>query len=152
MSMRVIFAGLLFLSATSNSTSAVEYLRVCTQMGAGWFSVPGTDSCINVATGQLSEPIPGRARVSLEQQVTNAESVSQRAIESVAVALAMPKASVDPGKTFGTALSIGVYEGKAAVGLGAAVLLDQTLNLNAAAAYGLEFGTTAASIGIAVKW
>ena len=40
-----------FLSAGLTAHAAVEYVRVCSQFGAGFFYVPGTDTCMNPRTG-----------------------------------------------------------------------------------------------------
>jgi hypothetical protein len=32
--------------------AAVEYVKICSTYGAGWFYIPGTDTCINTSTGE----------------------------------------------------------------------------------------------------
>jgi hypothetical protein len=45
----------LTLAAThvpTNASGAVEYVKVCSLYGAGWFYLPGTDTCLNADTGE----------------------------------------------------------------------------------------------------
>ena len=34
------------------ANAAVEYVKVCSLYGAGWFYIPGTDTCINTNSGE----------------------------------------------------------------------------------------------------
>ncbi len=34
------------------ANAAVEYVRICSLYGAGWFYYPGSDSCVNLYTGE----------------------------------------------------------------------------------------------------
>ena len=43
-----IFAAAGAQAADNGSTGAVEYVRVCTLYGAGFWYVPGTDTCLKV--------------------------------------------------------------------------------------------------------
>ncbi len=56
---RSILFGLMLISVFSITASAnkvspsVEYLRQCTQYGAGWYIIPGTDKCLFPTTGLI---------------------------------------------------------------------------------------------------
>src|SRR4051812_34155402 len=56
-------AGLLAMS-TSGRAQAVEYVRICSQFGAGYNYLPGTDICHNQATGEAGVLTEGGALVS----------------------------------------------------------------------------------------
>src|SRR5262249_40130354 len=43
----------------SSNASAVEYVKVCSLYGAGFFYLPGTDTCIDVATNDARQETPG---------------------------------------------------------------------------------------------
>lgn len=44
------FMSLMFVNFVSAAAS-VEYVKVCSLYGAGWYYVPGTDTCYNTNTG-----------------------------------------------------------------------------------------------------
>jgi hypothetical protein len=42
-----------------STASAVEYVKVCSLFGAGYFYFPGTDTCIDVATNDARQVTAG---------------------------------------------------------------------------------------------
>jgi hypothetical protein len=58
-SMRKILAGvallLLGMLARSPDAAAVEYVKVCSLYGAGFYYIPGTDQCYNPITGDVRQ-------------------------------------------------------------------------------------------------
>lgn len=43
---------LLPLLAGTGANSAVEYVKICSVYGAGWYYIPGTDTCMKPETGE----------------------------------------------------------------------------------------------------
>ena len=53
----VLAAAALMLMTSAPSHAAVEYVRVCSLYGAGFFYIPGTDTCVNanqILTNQMA--------------------------------------------------------------------------------------------------
>jgi hypothetical protein len=52
---QLVFAALTCTAFFARTTSAapVEYVKVCSVVGAGYFYVPGTDRCLNPVTGEI---------------------------------------------------------------------------------------------------
>ncbi|WP_235935900.1 porin [Devosia aurantiaca] len=143
------------MASASGYAAPVEYVRVCDIFGAGFYYVPGTETCLNAATGQTRIATAGGTIVAdsaLKAEIDQAMEDAQRALEGVAVALAMPTARVASGKTYGAAFNLAVFEGKVAVGAGAAMKIDDTFSLDGAAAIGLQHGTVGVKLGLTGRW
>lgn len=113
------------LAATQPAFAApVEYVRVCTDEGAGYYYVPGTDTCVNpLATD-----------------------------EGVAISLALPNATIEAGKQFGAGVNIGTFNGETAIGLSGAFAPADGITLNGGVGFGLSHDTVAGRAGINVSW
>lgn len=56
--MRIIAAVTVAASLFGTGTAIAEpedYVRICSLYGAGWFYIPGTDTCINTSTGETRQ-------------------------------------------------------------------------------------------------
>jgi hypothetical protein len=42
----------LAVAGVGTANAAVDYVKVCSLYGAGWFYIPGTDTCINTSSGE----------------------------------------------------------------------------------------------------
>jgi hypothetical protein len=70
----------------------------------------------------------------------------------VALSLALPNATVDPGKTFGAAVNVGSFAGEAAFGVSGAFQPSDGLTLNGAVGLGLGRGNVAGRAGVNYSW
>jgi hypothetical protein len=133
----------------------VEYVRVCSAFGTGYFYIPGTDTCVNVNTGETRRNTVDGVVTGVTQQqqqiLDNAEQI-KRNTEGVAMGFALPKATVDPGKSFGAAFNIGAFDGAVAVGVGGAFRAGEGVTFNGALGYGLGEGTLGGNAGVNVSW
>lgn len=123
--------------------AAVNYVRICDSLGPAWYLDPGTDTCINADSGETQNIDGG------DKGLTH---VTGQAYEGIAISLATPNATVDPGKTFGVNVNVGTYEGTAAIGVGAAISSGTGFTFNTSFGVGLKYGTAAGHIGISQSW
>lgn len=50
-------------AGVSTASAAVEYVKVCSAFGTGYFYIPGTDTCLNPNTGQTRQIVePGTTK------------------------------------------------------------------------------------------
>lgn len=124
-----------------SSFAAVEYVRVCAAQGTGWNYIPGTETCVNQQTGET-------------RRVTENGTVegTTDAIKGVALSLAMPTATIDPGKSFGAAVNVGTFGGASAIGVGAAFRATDGLTVNGAVGVGLDGGPVGGRAGVNFSW
>ena len=142
----------------------VEYVRVCSAYGAGYYYMPGTDVCLNANTGATKQ--------ATENGTYSGESeIAARfndAFEGIAVSSAMPQAYVPLGQHFAIAGNWAQFQGNGgsagahsggysggsanALGLGAALRLNDNLTFNAAGAIGLDRTTWATRVGFNLSW
>jgi hypothetical protein len=122
----VLAAAALTLLTSAPSHAAVEYVRVCSLYGAGFFYIPGTDTCVN-ANQILAD------QFALARQMTRAAAGS-----------AMATSLVNPWLPNGTNYAISthwaVFDGQHAVGVAGLVRLHGNLALSAGVAVGLDQG------------
>ena len=133
----------------------VEYVRVCDAYGAGYFYIPGTDTCVNVNTGQTKKETEAglvNGVTQQQQQILDNEEQIRRNTEGVAMSFALPNATIDPGKSFGAAVNIGAFDGAVAVGIGGAIRATDGLTINGALGYGLGEGTLGGNAGMNISW
>jgi len=135
-------------SSLPAQAAPVEYVRVCSAFGTGYFYIPGTDTCVNVNTGETRRNTVDGVVTGVTQQ----QQQIQRNTEGVAMSFALPKATVDPGKSFGAALNIGTFDGAVAVGIGGAFRAGEGVTFNGAIGYGLGEGTLGGNAGVNVSW
>ena len=155
LSLAMMLSAAVSLSSVAAQAAPVEYVRVCSLYGAGYFYLPGTDTCVNVNTGVTKRAtVDGVVTGVTEQQqqiLDNAEQI-KRNTEGVAMSFALPKATIDPGKSFGAALNIGTFGGAVAVGVGGGVGAGEGVTFNGAVGYGLGEGTLGGNAGVNVSW
>ena len=133
----------------------VEYTRVCTAGGQGYFYVPGTDTCLNPMTGKTFEntqygPVTGESPMAMS--VDRALEDAHRSLEGVAISIALPTAIIAPGKTYAIAADFGTFDAYNAAGFGAALKLTDNVQLNAAVGVGFSGHTSAARVGANFSW
>lgn len=133
------------LVAVQSAQAQVQYVKVCKAYGAGWAYIPGSETCYNVQTGETrTETDDGTVYGLLEQ--------TELANEGIAISLALPDATIDPGKTFGIAVNVGTFEGHSALGLGAAIRAGEGLTLNSAVGIGAGQGAVGGKVGMNFSW
>jgi len=126
----------------------VEYVRYCDAFGVGFFYIPGTETCLNAETGETRK-VTEAGVVYGESEL--AEGV-HNANEGVALSLALPNATVDPGKSFGAAINVGAFGGEAAVGVAGAFQAGDGLTFNGAVGVGLGRGNVGGRAGVNFSW
>lgn len=157
--MRILLASAMALVAVAATepalAQAVEYVKVCSIFGLEYFYDPGTDTCINANSGETkkntSEGVV-EGNTELRQMVLDNAAQQQRAIEGVALGLALPNATVDPGHTFGAALNVGTFGGASAIGFAGAFRANENVTFNGAVGLGLTGGTMGGRAGMNVSW
>jgi hypothetical protein len=140
----VIAAGAtLFCSAVF--ASPVEYVRVCSSFGAGFEFVPGTDTCVNVLTGETR-------RNTDHGVVSGTADFVKDASEGTALGMALEGAVIDPGKTHGVAVNVGTFNGETAFGLGAAMQVGNGISVSGAYGIGAHRGASGGRAGLNYSW
>lgn len=125
------------------SHAAVEYEKVCTLYGAGFFYIPGTDTCTNA------------------RQIVDNQFAIARAISLASTGAAMAASLVNPFLPDGTNYAISthwaVFDGQHAAGFAGLIRLQGNLALSVGAAVGLDRGRllslsdrTATEFGVSV--
>ena len=143
-SLRAILAAAAFaLIASAPARAAVEYVRVCDQYGAGFFYIPGTDTCTN-----------GR------QIVVNQFAIA-RELTRAATGSSMAAALVNPflpdGTNYAVSTHWATFDGQHALGLAGLMRIQGNLAFSAGVAVGLDRGRllslserTATEFGVSV--
>lgn len=116
----------LTMVASAPGHAAVEYVRICSIYGAGFFYIPGTDTCVNT-----------------NQTVTDQFAIA-RQLTRAATGSAMATALVNPWLPTGTNYAVSthwaVFDGQHALGVAGLVRLHGNLALSAGVAFGLDQG------------
>lgn len=102
----------------------VEYVVVCSAEGDGYAYAPGTEDCVDMSGNS----------------------------EGIALAIAMPTAFVEPGKSFGVAVGLGLYNGSTALGLAGAFQAADDLTINGSFGVSVEEGDMAGQLGMSYAW
>jgi hypothetical protein len=149
---RKIAAGALALSllvvpSLPASAEPVQYVKVCSRYGAGFYYIPGTATCINPKTGVMKQET-SHGTVTENSDVLND---ALKAKEGVALSLAMPTATVTPGHHFGAAFNIGTFDGSTALGVGGAWQANDNVTVNGALGIG-DQGDVGGRGGVNVSW
>jgi hypothetical protein len=147
---RFLAAGVIAIasSAAWPAQAAVEYVRVCSVFGTGWFYIPGTAKCINPSTGVIKEQT-ATGDVTSDSELRKDVLAAK---EGVALSLALPTATVEPGKTFGAAFNVGTFGGDMAIGVGGAVRAADGLTFTGAIGVGLSQGNVGGRGGVNFSW
>ncbi|MBI5321782.1 MAG: porin [Bradyrhizobium sp.] len=122
----MLAAAALTLLTSAPGHAAVEYVKVCSLYGAGFFYIPGTDTCMNA------------------NQIVADQFALARELTRAATGAAMATALVNPWLPNGTNYAISthwaVFDGQHAVGVAGLVRLQGNLALSAGVAVGLDQG------------
>ena len=138
--LRALLASFVVLMTTP-SHAAVEYVKVCSLYGAGFFYIPGTDTCVNA-----------------NQTVTDQFAIARaqtRASTGTAMVAAMVNPFLPNGTNFAISTHWAVFDGQHAVGFAGLMRLKGDLSLSAGFSLGLDRGSlltlsnrTATSFGV----
>lgn len=135
------------LSGSIPAIAAVEYVKVCSLYGAGWYYIPGTDKCVNPDTGVVKYQTANGTVVT----TTATQAQVNQALAGVAISLAMKPAVVTAGHKYAVSGNIGTFGGNLAVALSGAFAPNDNVTVNA----GVGMATTrdvAATGGLNVSW
>jgi hypothetical protein len=124
--LRVLFAAAVATVLACGSAHAVQYLKICSAAGPGYYYNPGTSTCLAADAGQKAE-------------------------EGVAIDLALPGTTVDPGKVFGVSAHIGTFEGQNAIGVGAGFRAGNAV-FDGGVGFGLGQHIVAGRVGVSFAW
>ncbi len=127
-SLRAILAtAALVLAMPTAGQAAVEYVKVCSIYGAGFFYIPGTDTCVSA------------------QQIVQNQFDIARQITRASTGTAMAGALVNPWLPEGTNYAISthwaVFDGQHAVGVAGLIRIQGNLSLSLGIALGLDRGS-----------
>jgi hypothetical protein len=131
------------LMMAAPSHAAVEYVKVCSLYGAGFFYIPGTDTCANA------------------NQIVGNQFAIARLSTQAATGTAMAGSLVNPWLPDGTNYAISVhwaiFDGENAVGFAGLIRLRGNLAFSAGVSVGLDRGSllslsnrTATEFGVSV--
>lgn len=119
-------AGLAAMIATSGHAAPVEYVKVCSLYGAGFFYIPGTDTCVDA------------------RQIAQSQYDVARAQTRSATGTAMAASLVAPWLPAGTNYAISNYwaafDGQHAAGASGLMRISGNLVFSAGFAVGLDNG------------
>jgi hypothetical protein len=122
----VVAIAALALMTNLPSGAAVEYVKVCSLYGAGFFYIPGTDTCTQA------------------KQIVDDQFAIARASTRAATGTAMAASLVNPWLPDGTNYAISThwatFDGLHAVGLAGMMRIKGNLSFSAGVAFGLDRG------------
>lgn len=118
-----LFAG---LAATPSHAQPVEYVRVCDIYGAGFFYMPGTDTCLQ--SNQV-----------VENQFAIARA-STRAATGTAMAASLVNPFLPDGTNFAVSMHWAGFDGQHAVGLAGLMRIWGNLSFSVGISFGLDRG------------
>jgi hypothetical protein len=122
--------------------SAVEYVKICSAGGDGYFYIPGSPICINAETGTTYDPATGKYT----------ENRFDLAFQGAAIAMAMPTPVIDFGKRFAIAGNVSNYEGNQGLALAGAFKATDGLSFSAAVGIGLNQTAVGSRAGFNFSW
>jgi hypothetical protein len=126
-SLRAILAtAALVLVIPTPGHAAVQYEKICSLYGAGFFYIPGTDTCVNAQ--QIVQNQFGIAR-----QVT-------RASTGTAMAASLVNPFLPDGTNYAISTHWAVFDGQHAAGLAGLIRIQGNLSLTLGIAFGLDRG------------
>jgi hypothetical protein len=153
----------LSISLGGGAQAAVEYVRVCDAYGPGYLYAPGTETCVNMNTGETKTAVApdvdfrGATTLARDAEAVGSaidwiDSDLDDLREGIAATAALPTPFIQPGDRFAVSGNWGQYEGAHALGLGAAIRIDETLRLSASVGVGLESGVLASGLSLTIGW
>jgi hypothetical protein len=115
------------LAVTPGYAQPVQYVRVCSLYGAGFFYIPGTDTCVNA------------------RQIVDSQFAIARANTRAATGTAMAASLVSPFLPNGTNFAVSThwagFDGQHAIGFSGLMRLSGNLVFSAGFAAGLDRGS-----------
>lgn len=133
----------------------VEYVRVCDAFGTGYQYIPGTETCVKVATGETRTDTKYgvvRDKTALARRVDQAFEAIDDANEGAAVMTALPVPYIEKGHNFALAGNFAQFESNGAFGLGGAFRVNEHLTFNGGVAVGAEQSNVGGRVGFNLSW
>lgn len=152
------FAIVALSGGTSAGAAPVEYVKICSAAGIGFYYIPGTDICANANTGETVDGsttgLTQTEQDALDAQkyAKAAQEASQRSAEGVAMTMALPGTLVDDGKHFGASVHVGTFGGYGALGVGGAFRLNPNVTFDGGLSVGTTYGQVGGRAGLNVSW
>src|SRR5262245_6420915 len=125
-------AAALTLLTSAPSHAVVEYMKICSLYGAGFFYIPGTDTCMNanqILAGQFA----------IARELTRASTGS-------AMATSLVNPWLPDGTNYAVSTHWAVFDGQHAAGVVGMVRLYRNLSLSAGVALGLDQGRLSTNV------
>jgi Porin subfamily len=113
--------------ATPGHAQPVQYVKICSIYGSGFFYIPGTDTCTN-----------GRQIVDDQFAIARART---RASTGTSMAAALVNPFLPDGTNYAISTHWAVFDGQHALGLAGLVRLQGNLALSLGVAFGLDRGS-----------
>jgi len=143
-SLRALLAtAVLALAIPTPGHAAVEYEKVCSLYGAGFFYIPGTDTCVN-------------AQQTVQSQFDIARQIT-RAATGTAMAASLVNPFLPDGTNYAISTHWAVFDGQHAAGAVGMIRIQGNLSLTMGIAFGLDRGSltsnsnrTATEFGVAI--
>jgi hypothetical protein len=134
--------------------AAVEYVRICSAAGDGYYYIPGTPTCINPDTGvtKTFDDENNLIGTGQSQLLNKMNEDSAKAFEGAAMSMAMPSPFIDPGKNFAIGGNIASFGGQSAIGFTAAARIHDGLSFNGGIGFGLGEHTVGGRAGFNFSW
>lgn len=143
-SLRAMLAtAVLVLALPTPGHAVVEYERVCSIYGAGFFYIPGTETCVN-------------AQQTVQSQFDIARQIT-RAATGTAMAASLVNPFLPDGTNYAISTHWAVFDGQHAAGAVGMIRIQGNLSLTMGIAFGLDRGSltstsarTATEFGVAL--
>ncbi|WP_156830986.1 YadA C-terminal domain-containing protein [Kaistia granuli] len=133
----------------------IEYVRVCDAFGTGYQYIPGTETCVKVATGETRTDTKDgvvRDKTALAKRVDQAFEAIDDANEGAAVMSSLPVPFVEKNHNFALAGNFAQFESNGAFGLAGAFRVNSHLTFNGGVAVGADEGNVGGRVGFNLSW
>lgn len=146
-------AVLVFVSGTAALAQEPEYVRVCDWVGTHNFYMPGTETCVNVSTGETRKMTERGVKAGKTDLATRVGELDHQ----TAIANALEDPDLISDETFGFKINWGTANGAHAVGFtGAAVVVRSLFDQGGRLAVSGGVGTTGQEVsgraGAQITW
>ena len=121
-----IAAGFVAMIATPGQAAPVEYVKICTLYGAGFFYIPGTDTCVDA-----------RQIVQSQYDIARAQT---RSATGTAMAASLVAPWLPSGTNYAVSNHWATYDGQHAMGASGLMRISGNLVFSAGFALGLDRG------------
>jgi hypothetical protein len=155
---QVIWAAVLFAAGLTQGAAQEyprEYARVCNAFSPGYQYIPGTETCVQVDTGNtavMTENGPVYGKTELAERIDQAFAAAEDTSRAAAVIGALPVPIIEKGHNFAIAGNYAQFESDGAFGLAGAFRINVNTSLNAGVAVGAEDGSVGGRVGLNVSW